>query len=333
MTAGKSDHDFCREVDCTYKDERYSVRDNGEVFRYPRVGKRERPYDNQWTFGKSNDKTGYMEIASVRVHSIVATAFHGVPPTKVHVVDHIDTNKRNNRPENLRWVTRLENALLNPMTAKRIAMVCGSVEAFLADPSKFRDKFPEPNVKWMCTVSIQEAQISLEHMLTWAKSDKRPSGGSLGKWIFYRDPLQNQHVETIPEVPDIIMARTLNASQRNWRVSSEFPDCPQEYAEDPITAYSEKLKTGSVFCRNDVYSSLVSKSAISYDRQSLYVISESTEGKNALKPWALAKITYENGLFMHTSLGNFFTQEGAEKKYCLAQGLEWTGGGSMDDYY
>lgn len=203
------------------------------------------------------------------------------------------------------------------MTAKRIARVCGSVEAFLADPSKFRYKFQEPNVKWMCTVSIQEAQISLERMLAWAKSDKRPSGGSLGKWIFYRDTLQNQHVETIPEVPDIIMSKTLNAAQRNWRVPSEFPCCPQENAEEPITAYSEKLKTGSVFCRNDVFSSLVSKSAISYDRQSLYVISESTEGKNALKPWALAKITYENGLFVHTSLHNFFTQEGVEKQYCL----------------
>ena len=50
----------------------------------------------------------------------MATAFHGEPPTKEHVVDHIDTNKQNNRPENLRWVTRLENILLNPITAKRI---------------------------------------------------------------------------------------------------------------------------------------------------------------------------------------------------------------------
>ena len=43
-----------------------------------------------------------MEIASERVHRIVATVFHGDSPTSEHVVDHIDTNKRNNRPENLR---------------------------------------------------------------------------------------------------------------------------------------------------------------------------------------------------------------------------------------
>src|SRR5260221_348508 len=332
MTDDKSDPEFSREVDCTYKEERYSVRDNGALLRYPRLSKRPRPTDNQWTFGKPNDKTGYMEIASVRVHRIVATAFHGEPPTKEHVVDHRDTNKRNNRPENLRWVTRLENVLLNPITAKRIEIVCGSVEAFLVDPSKFRDKFQEQDYKWMGTVSIQEAQISLERMLAWAKSDKVPSGGTLGEWIFNRAASQKQHVETIPNVPEIIKAKTLNAEQRNWLVPSEFPCFPQEYGDEPIKVYSENLKTGSLFCQNDVYSSVVSKTAISGDRKSLYVISESTEGENAIKPWAIAKITYENGLFVHTSLHSFFTHEGAEKQFCLVQGLNWTGGDSIDDY-
>src|SRR5687767_10125430 len=119
MTENKSDHNFSRQVECTYKEERHLVRDNGAVLRHPRVGKRARKYDNQWTLGKPNDN-GYMVIASLSIHRIVANAFHGVPPTKGHVVDHIDTNKQNNRPENLRWVTRLENLLLNPITAKRI---------------------------------------------------------------------------------------------------------------------------------------------------------------------------------------------------------------------
>lgn len=48
-----------------------------------------------------------MEIASVRVHRIVATAFHGNPPTKEYVVDHIDTNRQNNRPDTL---TRLKSS-------------------------------------------------------------------------------------------------------------------------------------------------------------------------------------------------------------------------------
>ena len=118
MTTIKPEDDFNQEITCTYKDELYSVRDNGAVLRHAREGKRVRKYDNQWTLGKPDNKTGYSFISSVRIHRIVATAFHGEPPTKRHVVDHKDTNKRNNRPENLRWVTRLENILLNPITVK-----------------------------------------------------------------------------------------------------------------------------------------------------------------------------------------------------------------------
>jgi len=322
---------FEKEVTCTYKNETYGVRDNGAVFRHPRVGNRLRKYDYQWTFGKPNDKTGYMTIASVRVHRIVATAFHGLPPTKEHVVDHIDTNRRNNRPDNLRWVTRLENALLNPITAKRIAIICGSIEAFLADPAKYRDLFPEPNYKWMCTVGKKEARNSLERLNVWAKSDKLPSGGSLGDWIFERSNLQSRY-STAEVFPEIVNAITPNAIQRIWRIPSEFPCCPQELNGKPLVAYFENLQLGSVFCRNDVYSSMVLKFAISDDQQSLYVISESSEENDAVKPWTLAKITYENGLLVHTSLGSFFSKEGADKQFCLVQGLEWTGGDSIDDY-
>src|SRR5690554_6885923 len=170
--------------ECHYKNEHYSVRDNGAVLRHSPANKRIRPTDNQWTFGKLNIRTGYLEIASVRIHRIIATAFHGEPPTNEHVVDHIDTNKQNNRPDNLRWVTRLENVLLNPITARRIEIICGSVEAFLANPSQFQDKFQNPDYKWMSTVSAEEAQASKERLLTWAESDKPLQGGSLGEWIY-----------------------------------------------------------------------------------------------------------------------------------------------------
>jgi hypothetical protein len=221
--------------------------------------------------------------------------------------------------------------LLNPITAKRIAIVCGSVEAFLDDPSMFRDKFQDPTINWMCKVSKQDAQISLERLLEWAKSDKRPSGGTLGEWLFSRVTAKNQHVTPLPRTPDKMMAKTMNAAQRHWNTPSEFPCCPEEFTKEPIAAYADNLKTGLVFCRNDLYSSLVLKSATSDDRQSLFVLSESTEGKNAIKPWALAEITYENGLFIHTSIQSFFTLEGAEKQFCLIQGLEWSGGDSIDD--
>ncbi|MBL7851613.1 MAG: HNH endonuclease [Cyclobacteriaceae bacterium] len=322
--------DFTREAECTYKDEHYSVRDNGAVLRHSRPGKQPRPTDNQWTFGNPNIKTGYMEIGSARVHIIVATAFYGAKSTKVYVVDHLDTNRRNNRLENLRWLTRLENVLKNDVTRKKIELACGcSIEEFLADPAKFRDRIQEPNVSWMRTVSPEEAKACLQNMQAWAKSDKLPSGGSLGAWVFKPLGTKLRHAEPISEV---VASKTFNAVQKNWRVPSEFPCCPQGITQEPITAYYQMLNKGSIFCNNDVYTSIVLNSAISEDGLYLYVITESTAGEKAVKPWGLAKIAYENGRFVHISLGSFFTKDGAEKRFCLAQGLEWTGGDSIDDY-
>jgi hypothetical protein len=324
--------DFEIESLCLYKNERYSVRDNGAIFRYPLDGKRQRPTDNNWTFGKLNIKTGYLEIASVRIHRIVAAAFHEEAPTNENVVDHIDTNKQNNRPDNLRWVTRLENILLNPITARRIEIVCGSVEAFLADPSKFRDKFPDPNYEWMCAVSIQESQASKERLLAWAKSDKPLQGGSLGEWIYNRS-VSNQFTANVEEELAFINSLTPNAVQmaRNWSTPSEFPFCPKANTHDRLADYAANLKSGHIFSRNQYTSSIIERFAISKDEKILWIMCNSGD-ENPIKPYSLAEITYQNDVFVHNSLGTFFVKDGAEKQFTLLQGLEWTRGATIDDY-
>ncbi|MGC1631620.1 MAG: HNH endonuclease signature motif containing protein [Gelidibacter sp.] len=312
--------DYKREKECVYKNERYLVRDNGAVLRYPIDGKRARPTDNNWTFGKLNIKSGYLEIASVRIHRIVATAFHNEPPTKEHVVDHIDTNKQNNRPENLRWVTRLENILLNPITARRIELICGSVEAFLAEPSKFRDKFPDPNYEWMCAVSVEEAQVSLKRMQSWAKSDKPLQGGSLGQWIFSREIVEKPSVSRT----NYIMSKTPNAAQRivfNFEDKpNEYPSTPQEFECNPLKTYNDRLTNGTTFFRNHNGEYVVVKSGLSKDMQTLFVMTKADYVYRELKegewqpvplaqlsekisdkdlPHSLAEVTYEDGLFVH----------------------------------
>lgn len=167
------------EAPCGYRGENYIVRDNGAICRQQRPNMRRRPHDEQWTFGTPCNHAGYMKISTEAVHRIVATAFHGAAPSKSHVVDHIDTNRRNNRPENLRWVTRLENILLNPITSRRIIDAYGSIEAFLTDPSKPSRGPLESNFEWMRTVSPDEAQSSLERMLVWARRDERNPGEAL----------------------------------------------------------------------------------------------------------------------------------------------------------
>lgn len=318
-----------KEEKCTYKDEIYSVRDNGEVFRYPQEGKKPRPLDGKWTFGTPSLKHGYNTISGVPVHRIVATAFHSQAPSEKHIVDHIDTNRQNNRPENLRWLTRLENLVLNPITAKRIIRVCGSIEAFLENPGKFKDLFAETNFKWMGTVTAEEAKLCLERLLEWANSDEDSSGKSLNVWsLNHRIWISEQKIKDM-KISEITVSLTSNAVQRNWRIPSEFPCCSQSYAKDPISLYAKQLTPGFVFCKNDIYTTVVVKSAISKDGRSLFVISES---KGEIKPWSLAEITFENDKFVHTSRHKYTSEAGVEKQFCLLQGLEWLGEDSIDDY-
>lgn len=326
-------NDYNREEECIYKGERYSVRDNGAIWRHPREEGKLRPNDCQWTFGKPNNKTGYMEFGSARVHIIVAIAFYGARDTKIYVVDHIDTNRQNNRIENLRWLTRLENVLVNPISRKKIECICGcSIEEFLDKPEKYRDLIkPDAGFSWMRTVTKEEGQQCLKNLLEWTASNKQPSYGSMGEWIYRPLSPKYKLAKEISKGPDYIMSLTPNATQRNWYTPSEFPCTPKTINDNPLAAYAENLKEGKVFTQNKYGASLIINSGFSKDKQALYVMSESSKGKEAIKPYAVAKINFEDGLFIHTG-HTFFTKKGAEKHFTLAQGLEWTGGDSLDDY-
>jgi hypothetical protein len=317
-------NDYNIEKECVYKGERYSVRDNGAVLRHAHDGKSVRKYDNQWTFGKPNDKTGYMEIASVRVHRIVAIAFHGEPPTPQHIVDHIDTNRRNNRPENLRWLTKLENALNNPITRKRIISVCGSIEAFLADPSKLRETDVDPDFRWMRTVTSEEEQISKERLLEWAKNDEQPSGGAIGEWIYQRDMKTIETAEQIDSLTQLTV-------QKDWRTPCKFPCCPPGINANPIETYANNLKKGEIFSRNIYGQARILDFAMSDDKNTLWVMCKFDE-QDSIKPWTLSQITFENGKYVHANLGSFFKKDGAEKQFTLLQRLEWRGGMTHDEY-
>ena len=319
---------FDRETSCTYRGETYRVRDNGALWRHGRFGKRRRPLDERWTFGKLSKTDGYMSISGHKVHRIVATAFHGEQPSKGHVVDHIDTNRRNNRPENLRWVTRLENVLLNPITAKRVIFLYGSIEVFLADPRNPRNGDLSPDFEWMRTVTAEEAERSRNRMLAWAASEGGGRGGSLGDWVFRRggsapDP------EPDPR-PDLVASETPGAVQRNWRVPATFPLCPDPADLTPLETYADRLRPGEVAVVTRWGQTVVDSAAPSEDGTAIYLIGD--HGDGAPKRWSLARITHEDGQLVHESLGTFFERIGAEKQMTLAQGLTWSGGEVFDDW-
>lgn len=166
-------NEFTREEVCVYKGRRYYVRDNGAVYRQCKEDGIKRKWDEEWTFGKFDPNTGYMLIGQERVHRIVCTAYHGEPVEDRNVADHIDTNRRNNRPDNLRWVTKLENTLNNPITRAKVELICGSIEAFLANPSLlYGHESENPNFKWMRAVTKEEADRSLKRWSEWAAKPK-----------------------------------------------------------------------------------------------------------------------------------------------------------------
>lgn len=188
-------NDYLEEKSCIYQGEEYIARDNGAVLRKPRSNKKTRKHDNEWTFGSKNEENGYSFFFGTkhRIHQIVATAFCGEQPSKEYVVDHIDTNRQNNRPNNLRWITKEDNILRNEVTRKKIEYRTGvSAEEFLKNPSKYRSCFPKSNVRHMRPVTEEEAVAYAKNIKCLGESGRPPlcpNSSKLENWIYkIRDP-------------------------------------------------------------------------------------------------------------------------------------------------
>lgn len=259
-----------------------------------------------------------MHIGAEVVHRIVATAFCGKQCSEKHIVDHIDTNRRNNRVENLRWITRLDNLLQNPITLRRINIAYGSLDEFFNNPSAPLNPKAIKNFDWMRTVSKQEAQESRERLLRWAESDQAPKGGVLGDWIYGA----RRDEPVVEETPDV-QSPTPNVIQRNWRTPSEFLKCPDKIC---LTEYAARLKFGTAFARNSYGQSLV-VTATGGDGL-LSVVCNLPE--NPIKGWSVAKVTIENGKFVHEAVRTYFTLQGALKEHCTLLGIPFEE--FIDDY-
>lgn len=327
---------FSLEKECEYKGELYSVRDNGAVRRHPREGKRLRKDDDVWTFGKKNDSNGYMYIGCHRVHIIVANAFYGVKDSTIYVVDHIDTNRCNNRVENLRWLTRLENALLNPDTRKRIDYLCGGdITKFIKDPSCLRDvSGTNQDLSWMRTVTPEEALNAYNNVMKLGakpiaeKKESTTSYVDKSEWIFK----DNGKFPYFADDGNIIKALSPEtALQMNWKTPTEFPCCPLDFRNDGLKEYFENLKEGNVFSKNRYTEHIVMETALVKNETELLVASKDL-AIDPVKPYGLVRIYCSGGQFIHESISTFFEENGVRKIFTEMQGLKWEGGDSVDNY-
>jgi hypothetical protein len=75
----------------------------------------------EWSYG-SKDVHGYMHFKGIRAHRIICTAFKDREREEQTDVDHINGIKHDNRPENLRWVTKKENSN-NPLTKAKMSLI------------------------------------------------------------------------------------------------------------------------------------------------------------------------------------------------------------------
>ncbi|MCR5362786.1 MAG: HNH endonuclease [Bacteroidales bacterium] len=223
--------DYTQELKCEYRGETYQVRDNGAIMRLPQIGKNVRKKDYIWTFGDT-PHNGYIYYCGVPVHRIVCTAFNGPAPTDQHVVDHIDTNRQNNRPENLRWLTKLENILNNEITRRKVELICGSITAFLENPQLlFGHEAENPNFSWMRAVTKEEAANTLANMQNWLHERSVSQSGTTGNWIFqkYEWNLPSEEF-TMPS-----KASNIEKEHKTWKMSWEELEASLPQKDDSKT--------------------------------------------------------------------------------------------------
>jgi len=123
-----------------------------------------------------------------------------------------------------------------------------------------------------------------------------------------------------------VQSLTPNAMQRNWKTPTSFVMCPATSGSEGLSVYAELLTFGTVFARNSFGDSLI---VVAQEGNGLLSVVCNLQG-NPVKEWALARVTVENGKFVHENIRAYFTLQGALKQHCRLLAVPLAE--SIDDY-
>lgn len=350
-------NDYDVEKECVYQGEKYCVRDNGAVLRFPKENTKPRLLDNKWTFGKVGNH-GYLYLASKGIHRIVATAFHGENLSKEYIVDHIDTNKQNNRPENLRWITKEANIMNNPNTRDKIQYITGcSIEELKENNWEELHKYTseKQNTSWMRPTTKKEAENFHKRQEQWLnkkpkmneenqklyeqlmkisnkqnKNKKLASG--MGEWVFNPPQAEQSNLDLINNYNEESFKESLTANAyQTWETPTKFPCCPPEAKTNMLEEYLLNLEVGKILCQSELFTSEITKFEYNAEKAAIIVQTVQTN-KESVKPWHITKISVQGNICYHSLCYRCFGEDGADKYYTIACGREWAGGDVFDDF-
>ena len=222
-------------------------------------------------------------------------------------------------------MTKFEFKILQPNIQSQLRILTGKkIEEILSDISILQT-IDAPNLNWMQNVTQEEANKCLQKYI-----DLKFSTPQEIEKVNWNSPISREKLKSVN--PDFHESLTPNAVVRGNMIPSYFPCCPQEKSENPLQAYYEKLKTGNVYYMNSWYKVIVLETVFYEEKQQIIVKCESGDGKNAIKPWSVSTITYENGLYVHSLYKTCFHEDSADKYFTVLQGKKWTSGDVFDDF-
>ena len=159
---------------------KYSVSDTGIVFRGGRILK-SHPRGSIVKNGKRyqsvnisiyDDNGKFMKQIKYYVHRLVAETFIE-NPNNLSDVDHIDRNKENNRVDNLRWCSRIENMAWNAKPFKIIDIKTGNI--YEGDNNI---KWIKENWEWI----LKRTKMNLVNFTKYLNYKKKSCGLHLEKY-------------------------------------------------------------------------------------------------------------------------------------------------------